>query len=593
MNWSSIVIIICILTGVFAVWREYARAKKTRLLWRIIAVVAAITALACIALQPTYQTNATLQYKHEAVLVTDGFNADSLSKFNTKLFTTSVAIKKEYPGATLINNVEEVIADPTITQLHILGNGLYEEELQQLNNLPVIFNPKEFTQGITAINWNQRLKTGDKLIIQGRYKNTSAQKVKLVLRGLSTNLDSVDIDRNNEHVFELQTIPKTAGKTIYNLLVISNKDTIEKEDLPLQTEPVRPLRVLMLTASPDFESRFLKNWLSENGYAVAVRSAISKDKFNKEYINTEQLPLDHLTAGVLNKFDVLLGDLSVLKSLNGAEASALKIEVTQKGIGLIIRADSTLKSSSWLQTDFPLDRLAAKDSISSSLLIQGIKDKTAKIIPGAVYINYQNGTQPLVIDGRGHIVVSSALSGAGKMLFTSLNNTFSWMLAGDKNDYTTLWSRLIHEGARKSQATESWDVLTALPVSQSAVKLQLMSALPNPSATFGPASVAFEQDAMLPFEHTAIYWPQSSGWQSVKQTGGLQNWWYTYGNDNWKGLQILKRETDTRNYIAKHTNVSNVTKEIHQKLRIAIPKIYFYVLLLLASIFLWAEAKLS
>jgi hypothetical protein len=593
MNWSSIVIVICILTGVFAVWREYARAKKTRLVWRLIAVVVAIFALACIALQPTYETDATLQDKHEAVLLTNGFNADSLSKFNTKLFTTSAAIKKGYPKVTLINNVEEIRADSTVTQLRIFGDGLYEEELQQLNNLPITFNPKEFTQGITAINWNQSLKTGDKLTIQGRYKNTSASKVKLVLRGLSTNLDSVDIDRNKEQIFELQTIPKIAGKAIYNLLTISGKDTIEKEDLPLQIEPVKPLKVLMLTASPDFESRFLKNWLSENGYAVAVRSAISKDKFNKEFINTEQFPLDHLTPGVLSKFDVLLGDLSVLKSLNASEASTLKTEVTQKGMGLIIRADSTLKSTSWLQTNFPLDRLAAKDSVPSSLLIQGIKEKTAKIIPGAVYINYQNGTQPLVIDERGHILVSSALSGAGKMVFTSLSNTFSWMLAGDKNDYTTLWSQLIHEAARKSQITESWDVLTALPFSQLAVKLQLMSAWPNPSVPAGLANIAFEQDALLPFAHTATYWLQNNGWQSVKQKDGLQNWWYAYSNDNWKGLQTLKKQADTRNYIAKHTNVSNVTKQIHQKLRIAVPKIYFYVLLLLASIFLWAEAKLS
>ena len=593
MNWSNIVIVICILTGAFAVWREYARAKKSRLIWRLIAVVAAITALACIALQPTYESDATLQDKHEAVLLTNGFNADSLSKYNTKLFTINAEIKKQYPRVTRINNVDELRADSTITQLRILGDGLYEEQLQRLNNLPVTFNPKVFAQGITTINWNQKLKAGDKLTIQGRYKNTSAQKVKLVLRGLSTNLDSVDIDKNNEQIFELQTIPKIAGKAIYNLLVISNKDTLEKEDLPLQMEPVKPLKVLMLTASPDFESRFLKNWLSENGYTVAVRSAISKDKFNKEFINTEQFPLDHLTPGVLGKFDVLLGDLSVLKSLNSAEASTLKTEVTQKGMGLIIRADSTLKSASWLQTNFSLDRLAAKDSVPSSLSIQGTKEKTAKITPGAVYINYQNGTQPLVIDERGHIVVSSALNGVGKMLFTSLNNTFSWMLAGDKNDYTTLWSQLIHEAARKSQATESWDVLTALPFSQSAVKLQLMSALPNPSAIAGPANVAFEQNALLPFEHTATYWSQNNGWQSVKQNGGLQNWWYAYSNDNWKSLQTLKKQTDTRNYIVKHTNVSNVTKEIHQKLRIAVPKIYFYVLLLLASIFLWAEAKLS
>lgn len=592
MNWSIIVIIICILTGVFAVWREYVRANRARLIWRMVAVIITITALACIALPLKYQTDATLQDKHEAVLITDGFDADSLSKYN-KLFTTDRQIKKEHPKATFINNAGEVRNDSTITQLRILGNGLYENQLQQLNNLPVIFQSKEFKQGITSISWNEKLKAGEKFIIQGNYKNSSAQKIKLVLKGLSTTLDSTNVEANGNNQFQLNTIPKSEGRAVYSLLVIGGKDTLEKENLPLQVDAIKPLKVLMLTAAPDFETRFLKNWLSENGYAVAVRSAISKDKFNKEFINADQFPLDHLSAAVLNKFDVLIGDLSVLKSLNNTEPKALKTEVTEKGLGLIIKADSTLKSGLWLQNNFPLDRLAGKDSLPATLIIQGKSAKTAALNPNPVYINYQNNTQPLVSNQRGHILASSALSGRGKLVFTPLNNTFNWVLAGDKSDYTELWSLLINEAVRKKTATENWDVLTSVPSVLSPVKLKLQSAMPMHSTQTGQSALAFRQNAMLPFEHVVDYWPQNKGWQSIKQNGGSQNWWYAYGNDDWKSLQILKKQMDTRNYITKHTIVSNVTKQIHQKLRIAVPKIYFYVLLLLACTFLWVEAKFS
>jgi hypothetical protein len=485
----------------------------------------------------------------------------------------------------------DVSSDSTITQLRILGDGLDREDLLQLDHLPVVFHLSVFKQGITAIRWNEKLKAGEELNVQGSYQNTSAGKVTLILEGLSTGLDSVTIGAGLTSPFNLSSPPKSTGKSVYSLFVLAGKDTLEKQSIPVQVEPVSTLKVLMLTASPDFESRFLKNWLAANGYEVAVRSIISKDKVNKEFINLEQFPIDHLSASVLSKFDLLIGDLSVLKTLNGAESATLQQEVTDRGLGIIVRADSTLRSNSWLQRDFSLDRLAVKDPAPVSLILQGKTVKSAKLNAGLVYIDKQSNSQQLVTDEYGHVLAANALAGAGKLIFTPLNNTFSWMLGGNKTDYASLWSLLITKAARKLPVTEHWSMLSAIPSVSNPIQLQLESAS-NPSfIKIGDETIAPQQNSGLPFEWKVNYRPQTFGWQSAKQDNGLINWFYVYNDADWKGIKALKREADTKAYITQNTNSSNVTKQIHEKVTIAVSKIYFYVLLLMACAFLWLEAK--
>jgi hypothetical protein len=591
MNWNNLVVIVCVMVAALAVWKEYVRINKAHLILRVLAVLIAVIALACIALPLTYRVNAPQQNIHEAVLLTPGFNADSLNKYNnSRLFTLDKTIKND--KVKLLSSISELTADSTLTQLRILGDGLNKDQLQQLNHLPVIFKPEEFKQGITAISWNEKLKAGDELNIQGSFKNTSAKKAKLLLKGLSTSLDSVTVEPGSTAAFYLKSIPKISGRAVFNLLAIAGADTLEKESLPLQIEPAKPLNVLMLTSSPDFESRFLKNWLSENGYAVAVRSMISKDKFSTEFINLPRFSFDHLSARIINKFDVLIGDLAVLKSLKGQEAAALKSEVTQRGLGIIIKADSTMRSDSWLQSNFPAGRLQGKDTLPSSIYITGNDQKLAKLSNSLVDIKFQTGTQPLINDEHGHLLASNILAGNGKLVFTTLNSTFNWMLSGNKNDYAALWSVMINKAARKIPATENWAVLTAVPSVASPVNLQLQGAASTVSI-IGVANISPQQNPMLPFENKYIYWPQSAGWQSIKQNNGSLNWWYVYPHNEWKGLRALQKQADTKNYIEKDIIVNNVTKQIQKNVRNTVPKIYFYVLLLLTCAFLWAEAKIS
>lgn len=580
-NWTYIVIIICILLAAGLIWQEVKRANKHWLLWRIAAIVIACAALACIALPLTYQSEINKADEHKLILLTAGFDADSLTNKNVKTFTFDETVKNSYPQAQFITPDELNKTD----QLHVYGYGLSDYELQQLGNRPLVFHPAKTSAGVSSISYNGKLKAGETLHIQGSYNNSSAQKVKLVLKGLNTGADSVIIQSNAQATFELTTVPKTNGRVVYTLFADNNAQGC----LPVQVDPVKPLKVLMLSASPDFESKFLKNWLSENGHSVAARSAISKGKFNTEFINIAQFPLDRLSPSILNKFDVVISDLSVLNALSGAESTALKQEVADNGLGIIVKADSTGKSS-WLQRGFPIDRPSGKEPAPTSLIIKGIKS-SARLSSGSAYINYQNGTQPLVTNAQNRILTNSTILGSGKVVFTTLGNTFSWTLAGDKADYAALWSALISKAARKSADVVNEVSVSAIPLVNEPVSLQVTNNKQLPVNINGENTASL-QNPNVPFEWAALYWPSTEGWQSISKNKDV-SWWYTHPKTDWTLIQASAKIASTREYENEYAKPGIVTKQIQGIVQIDIPKIYFYILLLAAFTFLWIETKFS
>ena len=97
MSWTGLVLIICCLVAVFAVWKEYNRLVKRHLIWRILAALITAISFAFIAIPVYYSKSITVEDDQGAVLLTDGFVPDSLISFtNSKLFTTGKAVAKKY-----------------------------------------------------------------------------------------------------------------------------------------------------------------------------------------------------------------------------------------------------------------------------------------------------------------------------------------------------------------------------------------------------------------------------------------------------------------------------------------------------------------
>ena len=215
MSWTVSVIIICVLITVIAVWLEYRRENEIRLALRIVVTLIAVASLACIALPLMYNGKVETSGHNEAVLLTEGYNLDSLAGYK-QFFTTDAAIKKAYPKAILLTNIEDINSyRQAIGQLHIAGYGLDEADLQQLHNINVTYNAPSLSTGVQSTNWQQQLKAGDQLQVQGKFNNATSKSIKLLLKGLNTALDSVDIPAGQITSFALTTTPKITGRAAY------------------------------------------------------------------------------------------------------------------------------------------------------------------------------------------------------------------------------------------------------------------------------------------------------------------------------------------------------------------------------------------
>jgi hypothetical protein len=590
MSWNSVVIIICVLLAAFAIYREYSRENKVHLIWRIIAGLVTVISLACIALPLTYTTEPKQTTTNGKTLLTAGFDADSLNNTDS-IFTLDKTINQQYPKAKLLYNAQQLFNDSAhIAPINVFGYGLDEDELNHLSGRPFVFHPSVIPDGFTAANWTETVKAGQQFTIQGVYKNSSPKAYQMVLKGLNTTLDSVTVPAKLALPFTLTTTPKNSGRVVYSLMVLNGKDTISHEQIPVTIEKTQPLKVLTLSSSPDFESKFLRNWLGANGYGVASRSIITKGKFGQEYFNIDKPDLTHITTALLSEFDVVIGDLSELKNLSPAESSALQQEVAQKGLGLIVRADSSNKKASWVQGGFPITYLAGKQAAPSSLSLQG-KGKTGKLTIDPVYISPQNNTQPLITNQYNQTLAGITLNGAGKVVVSTINNTYSWMLAGNKNDYTALWSLLIDKATRKLPSAENWAVTTSLPAINKSATLVSESALLSGDIQINKTNAYPAQNPAMPFQQLVAYWPAAYGWQQAAKPNSKPYWWYVWESNEWLSLKAAKRVALTSQYVKANMANTAVTKQIQQKTHAAVPKIYFYILFLMAATFLWAESK--
>jgi hypothetical protein len=598
MYWNITVIVLCLLLLLFLLWKEIKRPNKLWLTVRIIASTLCITSLACLALPLTIKQTAKAGNMASYILLTEGFNNDSVRSFlkdnsNAKIYTTDKKINSF--NATYIPDATRFETPVNDKIIHVFGYGMNESDLKLLKNTPIIFHPSNVVNAITNIGWQQKLNSGEQLIVQGSFNNPNSSTVKIILSGFNTNLDSVSIAAKQLSYFQLKTTPKNLDKAVYSINIMQGKDTVESEAIPVEVSSTQPLSILVLATSPDFENKFLKNWLTQNEYKFAVRTTISKDKFDKEYVNMPATSLDRITPTLLDKFDILIADASTLSTLYASDLACIRNSVVNKGTGLIVKTDTIVNSSSFYSSSFPL--IAIKDSIQHTvkLSLSDTSEQTSPLkIEQPVYIKDVAGTQALVKDQQAHIIASNKMVGAGKVILTTLANTYSWQLSGNNKDYSSYWSLLLSKAAKKIPLQEVWSVSPMLPQVNQEVHLQLQTSSPNiPQAQVGQDAVYMEQNIYLPYQWTATYWPTKTGWQPLMNNGGSTAWWYVYDSKDWKGVKAMDKISATKVYEREHHYNGSSPSTITTKITTEFPKIYFFIIFLICAATLWFEKKFN
>jgi len=595
-NWSLVVIALCSLLLVVLLLVEIKRTNRAWLALRLIANVVAVVSLALIIV-PVYVKQSKVDNKAIPVaLLTHAYDSDSVALFK-KLNPNSLVYfygpdeeKNQEKEAITIGHLT-LLKVATTHQIHLFGEGLDEEEIDLLSGSPIVFHPSLRYKGIQAISWNKRVVLGEQLIIQGTYLNATSSPEKLVLTGFNTAHDSTTIPANTTRTFQLATLPKNVGKAIFFLTALKNKDTLVCEPLPIEVITPQPVSVLVLASSPDFENKFLKNWLSGHGYKVALRTSISINKYSKEFVNLPSLPIASLQSTVINQFDVVIADAKELMQMSRGELGALHNSIDQKGVGLVIRADSSLQPGAFYNRNFSLSYLELPEN--KFVVVHG-RDTSFHFKPlkadGILYLRSTAGNLPVFYDQQNRPLVSEAIYGAGKILIQPVANTYQWVLSGNNIDYENFWSTMLNTAAKKQTDKEQWYADHALPIVDKPVSIQLLHSNDSmPVGQIGTEKVYLQQNAMLPYKWNGIYWPRSAGWHSFIGSDGIVENWYVFDKNEYRNLQSIQKANFTRQHVKPVFNKTSVEGSTLKKVPISIA--WFFFSFLLGAGFLWIEKK--
>ncbi|MEO5893560.1 MAG: hypothetical protein ABIQ31_25120 [Ferruginibacter sp.] len=584
-HWNYIVIGLCLLLLAFIFRKEIKRKNRRRLAARLTASLFAVASLACLALPISITKKNTDSPNKKAVLLTEGYNKDSLENF--------IKTNKEQVRVYQVDSLAWI--DTSLTALIIFGHGLSRQELKSLNDIPLIFHSSAIDDGVTSVHWNQKLKSGEKFSVQGIFSNKRSWPVKIALEGFHTPLDSVTIPAKQTKTFEINTFPKQIGKAVYSLLISDKQGALEKEPVPFEVIPVDTLKILLLAASPDFENKFLRNWLAENSYAVASRSRISKDKFDRTFSNFTSFSFDKITNPLLDRFDIIISDATELAALTKTEQAIIQAQVQENGMGLIVKADSIAAPTAFYAAPFTQYSSSAKQPSTAALYIQDADKPTVPLSSdGYSFIRSKPGEQPLVVDSMTNVIVSSKMEGMGKILFTSITNTYTWMLGGNNNDYASFWSCLLQKAARRTGAEQTVLITGAVPKIDEPIELLFEApGMPLPGTFIAGDLLSLHQNPDLPFQWQGTYWPGKQGWQPALNFSDQSINWYVYGTNDWKNISAIEKTKQTQQYINDKNNVLNKGVVTQKYVPVQLPAIYFLLIFIISCIFLWIEKKLS
>ncbi|SKA32363.1 hypothetical protein SAMN04488128_103650 [Chitinophaga eiseniae] len=406
--------------------------------------------------------------------------------------------------------------------------------------------------GIVACDWPRRLSAGAEWQVQGRYRNNTTRPVILRLAGFDTTLDSLVIAPQQESSFSLSALPLHQGRAVYRITAMAGKDTLEQQPLPLEVMPVTPLTVLFLAQAPDFENRFLADWLVQQGNAVAMRTLVAKNKYLLRFSNFPQQSLDVLTPALLDKFDVVI-------SQAGAIDRGTRARLEEAGIGLVLKADSAGTQPRPLQL-----------KLRSGRRLPVLYTDPGQVLPSG------NGQLPLVTDSLHRAYVTVSLAGAGKLVRSHLFNTYSWQLEGQPAAYGQYWSALLEAAARKKATVEKVTVHPAIARVYQPLDLQLETAA-IPTLQAGGIRLSLAQHPWLPYRHSGTWWPQKTGWQQIN-TGTSVSWNYIFRDDDWKNLRAM--------------HPSSVPTPLRQTSLLPLSPLWWLMPLFFTLIFLWWEKKM-
>lgn len=386
---------------------------------------------------------------------------------------------------------------PQVRELDIAGDRLPLRDQAAAATLPLRLHSTAEAPGFTDLHWTQRSAAGQQWFVDGR---ATAKDATVELRDPAGELvDSVSLDADGR--FRLSASTRIAGLLRFELTLLdAHKQRVDSASLPLQVEDGIALRAIVQAGAPSPELKYWRRWARDADMRIDEHIALS-----------EQLGVGDanatLDSAALAAADFAVFDERSWLALTPAHKATLLAAVDQ-GLGLLLRASGPPETSvlaDWRELGFALvsEEAVVSVAVDGALAMRDHLDFNAaplSITAGAA--------APLVRDDRDRILVAAASRGQGRIVLTTLLDSFQLVLRGDSGRYGRLWGRVIAEVARPQPSRASRPPMPVGWVGERQLFCDLGEQARVTSASGAEARLVVS-------ERCAAFWPNEAGWHRL------------------------------------------------------------------------------
>jgi hypothetical protein len=553
-------------------YKEWVTRKQGNFSINIIVAFLTIAALVILVLEPTREVEINDQ---QGILLTEGFKGkqrDSLLSLKKGL-----KVLKYNPKKSIRNQLD------SLTTVYVLGEGIKPFDFSRFNNIAVEYFPAKIPLGITQLTYTKKISLGEKVEVIGSYNQPVNGSFLVFEDSRGNGLDSIQFVESSFTDFTLSGSPKASGNYVYQL---SEKDSagvvINSNPLPIEIKQKQPLRVLILNNFPTFETKYLKNFLSEEGHEVVVRSQLTKGKFKFEYFNTTSLPVYQFTDEILKQFDLVIADADTYFSFGSTIKNRFEKNIRENGLGVFIQPSDFIfnRSASWSYFRFNLDDIKEVQILNSTIALEKYPyefDEEFLVSP--------------IIVGDGKTIAAYKQMALGRVATTTLLSSYQMLLNGSDQTYKSIWTKILDDIAKPKIVPVEWKPETQIPKVDEPFDFSLYTNQQE-FAVIDEDSVRTPmlQKLMVSTHFTGTIYPKKTGWQHLSIDGDStsQFSFFVYDSVDWKAL------SSTQNIVLNQkkfkTDVNKNKTVISNR---PVSPLLFYILFLLGVGWLWLSPKVS
>lgn len=568
-----VIIVGLVLMAVF-VWKEWSQRKERRFYVKLIASFLAIVSLCMIILKPsTYQDS----MRGKGIVLTDGYRSSQLDSL--KSIYKRIKTEEYTKGRTLFLLTE-------VDSIFLLGHGMEPFDFWQVEHKSVAFLGGDANQGGQDISNKSELILGEPLELSATYANPVVGNWAVLADNGGNPLDSIPLEETESQLIQLSAEPKASGQFVYHLMEQDQDgQVVSNEPIPIQVKEGRPLKILMVNTFPTFETKYLKNFLTEKGHEVLARTQLTKGKYKFEYFNGASGTIYGFTSENLKDYDLLIIDTDSYTGLGRTSKEAMEEISASEGLGIFIQADEGLFRLSESQSPFRFN----KDYVTEIALGQPMQ--TLPKYPYAFQENLR--TQEILLDSA--TVASYIPLQTGKVGTTLLQNTYQLLLDGQEALYTRIWTKILNNITREQETVLEWKPLTQIPRLDEPFEFELQTLLTDVEIiTEEGARIPLLQDILIPSKFTGTVYPRKTGWNQLQIANDSISPWLYFVYDDGQLQNIHQTQLRNANYqkFGSSSTFDDSASASKKELQTIAP-FWFYFVLLLSLGWLWLEPKLS